>query len=447
MAELIERLFVNVSVENLAPCKKLLRVELEAAKVDEAFDTVTKDFQKNAALPGFRPGKAPKDMVAKRFEIQIQQEVKNKLTREGYQSAIKDQKLRVVSVSDIEEVQFAKGEPFHFVATIETAPDFTLPEYKGLPAKREKAQVSDADVDRAVMLLRERQTKYEVVAREVREGDVAVVNYKGTCEGKSITELAPAARGVTEQKNFWVQIDKGSFIPGFADQLIGAKAGDKRTVNVDFPADFVTPQLQGKKGTYEVEIVEVREKSLPELNDDFAKTYDLENVQKLRDAVRVDLEKDLKVKVENAVRDQIVRGLLEQVQTELPESYVQQETRNVVYNIVNENQQRGVPSENIQAEKEKIYASASLAAKERVKATFLFQKIAEKEGIKVEQQEMLQQLQRMAASYQMPVDKLIKDIQKRDGFGEIHEQILNQKVVQFLVDNAKIEEVEPQAKA
>ncbi len=437
---------MNVTIENLAPCKKLVRVEVETEKVNAAFDAVTKDFQKHASLPGFRPGKAPKDMVMKRFSQDIEQEVKTKLTRENYQNALKEKKIAAVGYPDIEEIQFGKDQPYQFAATIETAPDFDLPDYKGYAAKREKGQVTDADVTRAITMLRERQVKYETVAREVREGDVAVVTYQGTCEGKPITELAPAARGIAEQKNFWVNVHKGSFIPGFAEQLVGAKAGEKRTVNVDFPADFVTPELQNKKGSYEVEVNEVKEKILPEATDELAKAYGAENLEKLTEGVRADLENELKYKQERSVREQVVNALLKNVQCELPESAVLQETRRVVYNIVSENERRGIPTEAIEAQKDKIFASANLTAKDRVKASFLFSKIAEKENIKVEQSEIAQRVQEIAMSNGTPVEKLVKDLQKNDGFGEIYESILNEKVIDFLVKSAKVEEVEPEQK-
>lgn len=432
---------MNVTVENLAPCKKLLRVEVDAQKVNEAFESMLKEYQRQVALPGFRPGKAPKDMVAKRFENEIQSEVKNRLTRESYQSAVKEKKLSVVGYPDIEEIQFGKGQAYQFAATIETAPDFELPDYKGLPVRRETGTVTEADITRALNLLRERQTNFETVSRELKDGDVAVVNYQGTCEGKPITELAPAARGLTEQKNFWINMDQTTFIPGFADQLRGAKAGDKRTVTVDFPVDFVTPQLQGKKGSYDVEVVEVKEKHLPELNDAFAKSYDAENLEKLREGVRKDLEAELKHKQERAVREQVVGGLLNKIQCELPETAVVQETRNIVYNIVNDNQKRGVPKEAIEGQKDQIYASANLTAKDRVKAAFLFQRIAEKEKIKVEQNEIIQRVNQLAVNYQMPVDKFVKELQKRDGISEIYEQLLNEKVIDFLIQNARVEEV------
>ncbi|MEO5803113.1 MAG: trigger factor [Verrucomicrobiota bacterium] len=439
-------LFVIVSVENLAPCKKLVRVEVEAQKVNDAFEEMTKSFQREAKLPGFRPGKAPKAMVEKRYETDIQDEVKKKMIPDAYRAAIKEQKIDVVGYPDIEEIQFGKNQSLQFAATIETAPEFEMPDYKGLPAKREKGDVSEEDVQKAIDLLRERQTNFQTVARELKEGDVAVVNYTGTCEGKPLTEIAPTAKGLTEQTNFWVNIDKNSFILGFAEQLIGAKAGDKRTVTVDFPADFVTPQLQGKKGIYEVEVVEVKEKLLPELNDEFAKSYGAENLEKLREGVRTDLANELKYKQERSVREQIVKGLLERVKCELPESTVVQETRNIVYNIVSENQKRGISKETIDQQKNEIFNSASATAKERVKASFLFQKIAEKEAIKVEQNDVLQRIQQLAANYQMPPDKFVKELQKRNGVPEIVEQLQSEKVIDFLVQNAKVEEVEPEQK-
>ncbi|HSY09577.1 MAG TPA: trigger factor, partial [Candidatus Dormibacteraeota bacterium] len=254
---------MNITVENLAPCKKLLRVEVDAKSVDEIFDSITKDYQKQASLPGFRPGKAPRDMVAKKYEADIKDDAKRKLIGDNYRKALEEKKLNVLGYPDIEEIQFGRGQNLQFAATIETAPEFQLPQYKGLSVKHEAKSVTDEDVARALGLLAQQHVKFETVARELKMGDVAVVNYTGACDGKPITEIAPTAKGLTEQKNFWVDIAPNTFIAGFAEQLTGAKAGDKRTVNADFPANFVTKELAGKKGVYEVEIVEVKEKVLP----------------------------------------------------------------------------------------------------------------------------------------------------------------------------------------
>src|SRR3984885_7088860 len=203
---------VNVSVENLAPCKKLLRVELDAKSVDEIFDAITKDFQKQAALPGFRPGKAPRDMVVRKYGGEIKDEAKRKLIGDNYRKALDEQKIHAIGYPDIEEIQFDRGQNLIFAATIETAPEFQLPEYKGLPAKVEAKSVADADVAKALDLLRGQHAKFETVTRELKAGDVAVVNYTGTIDGQPLTSLAPTAKGLTEQKGFWVEIKPGSFI-------------------------------------------------------------------------------------------------------------------------------------------------------------------------------------------------------------------------------------------
>jgi trigger factor len=432
---------VNITVENLAPCKKLMRVEVEAKSVDEVFDAVTKEYQKQAALPGFRPGKAPRDMVVKKYNAEITDEAKRKLIGDNYRKALEEKKLNVIGYPDIEEIVFARGQNLQFAATIETAPEFTMPDYKGLPAQREDKSVMDADVERALNMLAQQHVKFETVQRELKMGDVAVVNYNGTCDGKPITDTAPTARGLTEKKNFWLDIEPTAFIEGFAAQMVGAKAGEKRTVNVDFPADFVTKELQGKKGAFEVEILEVKEKILPPVTDELAKKYGAESLDKLRAGIRLDLENELKLSQTRAVRGQIVKVLLDRVQFELPETPVANVTRNTVYDIVRENTQRGISRDQIEKQKDEIYTAAAASAKDRVKFSFLVQRIAEQEKIQITQEDVLREAQIIAGTYQIPLEKFLKDLQKRNGLNELYEQATREKVLKFLEDNAKVETV------
>jgi trigger factor len=431
---------VNVTVEDLGPCKKLLRMEVEPERVEEVFLEISAGFQREARLPGFRPGKAPKDMVAKKYEKEISDEVKSKLINEGFRKAIKEREFTVLGRPDVEEIQFGRGQAMQFAVTTEIAPQFELPEYKGLTALRDNTRVTPEDIERALRLLAEQRTEYQTVARELKIGDVAVINYSGTCDGKPITETAPTARGLTEKKNFWVTVDATSFIPGFGEQLTGMKAGDKRSITVDFPADFVVPQLAGKKGGYEVELVEAKEKVAPALDEAFAKGFGAENLEKLREGVRGDLQNELNTKQSRSIRNQVTQTLLDKIQIALPESLVEQETRAFVYNIVHENTQRGTPKEVIDSQKDQIYASANTAAQQRVKAALVFQRVAEKEGVRVEQADLLRRLQDLATQYKVAPDKLYKDMQKAGRIEEIAQQILNEKVVDLLVQFARIED-------
>lgn len=438
---------MNLTVEDLGSCKKLLRFELDAAEVDAVYAEVEKDFKRHASLPGFRPGKAPAEMVLKKYAGEIKDEAKRKLISDTYKKGIKEKNLDVVNLVNVEEGEVEKGKPGGFVATVETEPVFEMPDYRGLPAKRETATVTEQDIERAIVALREQRATFQKVEREVKEGDIAVVNYHGTCDGKPITELAPAARGLTEQKAFWVEVRPESFIPGFAPQLIGAKAGDKKTVTVDFPAQFAVAEISGKQGVYEVEVIEVKEKVLPAFDEAFAQTWEAPNMEKLREGVRSDLQSELNLKLKRSIRNQVVSALMDKVQFELPESFVQDETRAVVYDIVADNQQRGVTKDAIEQQKDQIYAVATRSAKDRVKAAFLLQKIAEKEGIRVLPEAVNARIAIMARANKVSAQQYFKDLEKSGRLQSVVQQLLHEQVIDFLQEHAKIEDVAPAASA
>ncbi|MGH7971201.1 MAG: trigger factor, partial [Limisphaerales bacterium] len=203
------------------------------------------------------------------------------------------------------------------------------------------------------------------------------------------------------------------------------------------------PELAGKKGVFQTEVVEIKEKVLPALDEAFAKGFGAESLEKLREGVRRDLTNELEHKQSRSLRNQLVGSLLNRVNFELPESAVAQETRHVVYELVQENAKRGVSRDVIEKEKDQIYAAATQNAKERVKVAFLMQKIAEKEDIKISQQEVAERINHLAAVYQIPAEKFLRDLQKRNGLIEIYDQIMNEKVLAFLQQNAKIEDVPP----
>jgi trigger factor len=434
---------VNVTLEHLAPCKKLMRVEVDAATVDAAFEEITREFMRLARLPGFRPGKAPRHLVAQSFGTEIETEVKRKLISENFRKALEEQKLQVIGRPDVEEIQFAKGQALQFAATVETAPEFELPDYQGIKVKREVRAVTEEDVVRAIDMLREQRATYLDVQRPVQAGDFVVVNYVGTCEGQPIVSIAPASRGLSEKKDFWVRVAEGSFIPGFTEQLIGAQEGEKRTVNVQFPADFVAPQLAGKPGVYEVEVVKVKEKLLPEANDEFAKSFGAETIGALQAGVRNDLEAELHYKTKRSTRDQLVRELLTRVTCDLPESAVASETRNRVYDIVRQNQERGVPRELIDQQKDQIFSVANNSARDRVKADFILRKIGEKENVAVSNEEISRRIVMLAQQADVKPEKMVRQLQEQGAIGDIRDEILVEKVLDLLEKQAEFDDALP----
>ncbi|MGB0579515.1 MAG: trigger factor [Limisphaerales bacterium] len=379
--------------------------------------------------------------MQKNFGDRIKSEVKRKLTSEAYEAAMKQENLKPAVQPDIEEIEFGSDCAFQFAATVETQPEFELPEYKGLKIERETKVIGDADVDKALDTLREQRVDYKDVERDLQRGDIGVVNYTGTIDGNPITDLAPTARGITEQKNFWVRAESDQFIPGFADQLIGHKAGDKLEVEVTYPEDFVNSELVGKTGKYDTELVQVKERILPEVDEEFAKSFGAESLENLKEGIKVDLENDHKHKANGAERNQLVKQLMDAVKFDLPETVVSEETKSTVYDIVAQNQQRGIDRDTIEKQKDEIFSAANANARDKVKAMYIFSAIAEKEDIKVEQQEVAQRVGMMAQQYKMPPEKLIKQLQERNGFGEIHEQIIIGKVLDFLQLQAEVTEI------
>ena len=432
---------MNVSVENLGPCKKLLRVEVPVEKVNATFDAVTAEFQKAAQLPGFRPGKAPKHLITRSYEPRIVEETRKKLIEESFRAAAQQEKLNIVVTLDVEDQQFGRNQALQFTATVEVAPDFALPNYKGIAAKRELTVATEADVDRALGILREQHAQYNDVDRPVQDGDVAVVNYTGTTDGKPLTDIAPTALGLTKKENFWVLIKTGSFLPGFTEPLIGAVKGDKRTVTVTLAEDFVHKELSGKTVVYEVEVLGVKEKLLPVVDDAFAKQFGAADIATLLQGIRTDLQRELDFRQKRSVRDQIIKALSAQVDIELPESLVSNETRNLVYNVVNENQQRGVAKELIEQKRDEIFTNAQVNARERVKTAFILNRIAAEEKLRVEDRDITQRVLQLAQQNNLTPEKMVKAIQERNAVNEIRQDILTGKVLDFLEINAAVEDV------
>lgn len=431
---------MSATIETIAPCRKKLSIEVEATRVAGVRAEILKDFRKQANIPGFRPGKAPEPIVERHYSKQIDDEVRQRLIPDSYREAIAEKKIRVVSAPKVDKVDFTPGKPLTFIAEVDTAPEFTLPEYKGIAVKKVVQPVTDDDVQKTLDGLRDQQAEFtDVTDRGVKTGDYAVVNYTGVCEGKPVNEWVPDAKTLGEHKDFWLLVESESFLPGFCDQLVGAQVGEKKEVTIDFPADFALKPLVGKKATYTVDVTAIKEKKLPEVNEEFAKRVGVEGVDKLKSEIRKGLETERDSQSVSDVRKQIVEHLLGKVEFELPESLVQQETRSIIYDLVRENSTRGVSKEALEEKKDEISTFAAQSAKERLKTSFILDNIALAEKITVTEAEMEERIANMAARYRVTPDKLKAQLDERGGLGEVEEQILVGKTLDFLIASAKVE--------
>ena len=438
---------MKVKVEKQPDSTSTLRIELAPEEVSKEWDAIANGFSRLAKIPGYRPGKAPRKVIEAKFKKEIQEELQKKLVSKSYHEAIEQEKLRVVSLTNIEDVKIADDKSLRFRATVVTAPDFKLPEYKNIPVQLPDTKVSDADVDLALERLRDQSADFvDVPERGAEMEDFVVIDFEGTVDGKPIGEVAPqASKTLHGGKKFWLRLAPGNFLPTFCEQLIGQKPGETRLVIVDLAADFPVKELAGKKATYTVTLVEMKQKVLPEMNDEWAaKLMPEKSLADLRHMVEHDLEHEKEHEVERAREAQIVKYLHEKVQFDLPPVLLRNETRRALGELVQRNRERGVTDEMLKEKEKELVEGAGGLAAHRLKTNFILHRIAEREKIEVTRDDLQAKIREEAVRYNISPEKMRKELEEHNGMDGFAEQILLGKTLDFLKANVSVQPaVEP----
>jgi len=439
---------MKIEVETQPGSVSTLRIELPPEEVSKEWDAIANSFARLAKIPGYRPGKAPRSVIEKRFRKEIHDELTKKLVSKSYYDAIEQKQLRVVSLTNLEDVQFGEDKSMRFLATVVTAPEFELPEYKNIPVQLPSTKVAEEDVDLALERLREQSADFvDVPERGLQMEDFAVIDFEGSIEGRRIREIAPnASKNVHGGKKFWLHLAPENFLPRFCGQIIDMKRGETRSVQVEFPAEFPVVELAGKKADYAVTLNEIKQKVLPSIDDAFAaKLVPEKTVADLRQMIEHDLEHEKEHEVERAKESQIVKFLHEHTAFDLPPPLLKSETRRALNELVHRNRERGVPDDMLKGkEKELVEGAGSLAA-HRLKTNFILSRIAEREKIEVSREEIDARVREEAARYDISVDKMRKELQEHDGLNSLAEQLLLGKTLDFLKANVSVEETQERA--
>jgi trigger factor len=433
---------MKVEVEKQPGFVSKLQIELAPEEVAKEWDAIANSFARFAKIPGYRPGKAPRAVIDKRFRKEIQEELTKKLVSKSYREAIEQEQLRVTSLTNIEDVQFDEDKSLRFRATVVTAPEFELPDYKNIAVQLAETKVSTAEVDEALERLRDQSADFvDVPGRGLQMGDFAVLDFEGSVDNKPISEIAPqASKNLQGGNKFWLHLAADNFLPKFSEQLIGQKPDETRLVIVHFPEDFPVKELAGKKADYAVTVREIKEKVLPGVDDVFAaKLVPGKTLADLRQIIEHDIEHAKEHDAERAKESQIVKYLHEQIHFELPPALLQNETRRALAELVQRNRERGVTDEMLkEKEKELIEGAAGLAAN-RLKTNFILHRIAEREKIQVAKEDVDLRIRQEAARYDISPDKMRKELQQKDALDDIAEQILLGKTLDFLKANVSVE--------
>src|SRR6266702_4249274 len=382
---------MKVEVEKQPGFISKLQIELPPEEVTKEWDAIANSFARFAKIPGYRPGKAPRAVIDKRFRKEIQDELTKKLVSKSYHEAVEQEHLRVASLTNIEDIQFGEDKSMRFRATVVIAPEFELPDYKKIPVQLPDTKVSDAEIEEALERLREQSADFvDVPGRGLQMGDFAVLDFEGSMDSKPISEIAPqASKNLHGGKKFWLHLAPDNFLPKFCEQMVGQKPGETRTVNVEFAADFPVKELAGKRASYIVSVREIKEKVLPALDDDFASKLIIgKTLADLRHMIEHDLAHEKEHGRERAKEGQVVKYLHERIQFELPPALLKNETRRVLGELVQRNRERGIPDEMLKDKEKELVESAAALAAHRLKTNFILHRIAECEKIDVSRKDV-----------------------------------------------------------
>jgi len=432
---------MNVHVDALPNCLATLRVDLPPDAVNAVRENITRDYAANAKLPGYRPGKAPRAVVERKFQKQIREELERKLLSESTRAAISEKNLRVLQVQNVEDVEFSPDQSLHFTATVVTAPEFELPPYRNIPVTVPPEEVSEAEVDSAIENLRDQAASFEDInGRGLEMEDYAVIDYDGDIDGKPVSEVFPkAGKPLTTNRGFWVRMTPESFLPGFSEALIGAGLDERREFDLAVPADFALKEMAGLKIHYVVTVKGLKSKKLPEVGDAFAATIvEGKTLAEVRELAKGELGRQKKEHIASQKREQVMGFLVNKVECELPQNFVIGETRRILADIVQQEQARGVADEAIKEGEKELVEAAARGARDKLKGTFILQRIAEAEKVTVNAAEIRGRVASMAARLGMTPEKAARELEKRDAMDQIAQDILSGKVIEFLVANAEV---------
>ncbi len=418
-------------VEDISTVKKKLNVEIAPDDVAKEYDKALADVGKKAKIPGFRPGKAPKNIVERHYGDEVRSEVVHRLVTESYLKALQEHNLNPVDMPDIENVSaLSKGSPLTFTATVEVRPNIELGVYDGVEVKETAVTVTDDEVTETINRLREMYAQLEVVeGRPIEKNDTAIIDFEGFREGKTI-EGAKAA-------DYMLSLGSNSLVPGFEEQLVGMNRGETREIKVTFPADYNNKDLAGRDATFTVTLKEIKKKVLPELNDEFAK--DIGNnasVEELKVGIKKDIEYRKKNDQASAQREELLSKLVDAHTFDIPPGMVERELQSMARSHATRLARQGVDVKSFDFSK--FSGENKPLAEKRVKGMLLLDVIAEKEKIDVAEQEVTSAITVMARSSGETAESVRKYYESIDGgLDNLRSSLMREKTLSLLLSRAK----------
>lgn len=425
---------MSLQVEKLEGNMARLTIEASAEDFEQAIEKAYQKSKNKLSIPGFRKGKVPRKMIEQMYGKEIfYEDAANMVIPPTYAKAVDECTEAIVSRPTIDVVQAEAGKPFIFTAEVALKPDVTLGKYKGIEVEKADISVTDEEIDEAIEKERENNARtISVTDRAVRDGDMTVLDFEGFVDG----EAFEGGQG----ENYPLTIGSDTFIPGFEEQLIGAEIDKEVEVNVTFPEDYQESTLAGKPAVFKCTIREIKEKELPELDDEFAsEVSEFDTLAEYREDVKATLTKEKEDEARAVKEEKLIEQIVEDAQMDIPEAMLETQQNSMAEDFAQRIQMQGISIEQYYQftglTKAALLEQLKPQAEQKIKSRLVLEAVAKAEGFETSDEEYNEEIKKMAEAYQMTVEKLtgiINEYERRS----IREDISIRKALDFVVENA-----------
>ncbi|MFH1836726.1 MAG: trigger factor [Candidatus Omnitrophota bacterium] len=420
---------MKIKVKKLEGTARELDIEVSKEAVENVYNEVIEDIKKTAQIPGFRAGKAPLDMIKKRYNNDAMEEVKRSLVPEAYQEALKEHDMDPLSYPELFDINLSLSGKMTFKARVDIHPEIDLRKYKGIKVETKKIEVSDKEIEEALKSVINIHAEFAEVDRELKKGDFGICDVETSINGEIISK---------KRENMWIEVDKEVSLLGIGEELCGLKPLDEKDIEADLPENYPDTKYAGKKAVFHVKVKKVKEKKLPEVNDEFAKKLGKETMKEVKDEIGTQLRDRKNANEKVGMKNQIMKQLIEKHKFDLPHSMVTRQLKVLLDRAENELIQKGVGKGEIDKHKNDLKETLRKEAENKVRVYFILNEIAKKEKIETEEEELNDWLKNLALSYNQDVESVKKYYNENDLTEGLKEQLREDKTLDFLVKEAVI---------
>lgn len=417
------------SVRKLTGTAKEINIDLPGSMVEETIEEVLEEMRKSAKVPGFRPGKAPMDMIRKKHHTDAIEEAKQRLIPRAYQQVIEKHDIDPVSYPEISDVDMKDSGALSFKARVDCQPEINLKQYKALKVSANKIKVDEKEVDEALERLRSIHAEFIDTDRPLEKGDFAISNVESFVGGKSVSK---------KRENMWIEVSKEASMLGIGEKLEGLRKGDNTEIDVTLPEGYPDKKYAGKKAVFKVEINQTREKKLPPMDDEMAKKAGMETMEELRGKIRDELISRKEDNEKISMKNQILGQLIKKHRFELPATMVSRQLKVLMDRAENELLQKGLDKDTIESHKDKLTSQLSKEAEDKVRIYFILEEVSRLENVEVTEEEMDSWIASLASSYNKPFDEVKKYYGEHALLDGLREQIREDKALEFLLSEAAV---------